>query len=1545
MNRSKLCLFLALIICPLALQARSLEEIKKSGKIYVGFTTSDYKNINYPLALEFAKYLNVKMVSLTIDWEDAFSQGGKVPADIETNPDLRYTPDAFHKVDIICSTFSMVEWRKKLFDFARTLYSAELLIIDRNADLPRDYSQLNGKTIAFMKGTTFETHMHAVNKEAGNHIILKPVNSDDDSKKLLLEGKVYGIILDADEALNFNAQNNGRFQIAFPISPASNSAWAVEKNNNLRLEVEDFFETIEVNGVLDKIFSEKFQTRYSSFVQKIKKNSKLQVYHRDLDEIIHSKKLVVAFRDRNFVFKEGEQKQFMHALAEEFADHLGVKLEYLITPTLSKYFENDKGVIIKDSSYTPDWFNYFDVACEMFAPLDWRTNKIDMVPIYPSEYTVVAMKKTNLSSIHDMHQLRGVINKGSVYEDILQKNAITNFYYANVDSFLTEVNSGRADYAILYNAFFELSEFPDLEMKFSLGDINVCWGLRKDQPKLKKELEKFINASKNDGLLGILLKAMQGKTLQSPDDFINSYFESFQTGQLPYVLYGAQDGLPQEDIFSIFQDNRGYMWFGTNAGAVRYNGREMKVYDITRGLINNTVMDIDQDSSGIIYFSTSRGVALLMNDSVMKTIFPDKSFTNIRIDSKSNKWFYGDNGIAELDNEGKEIDFSAINTELFGKIIDMESDRKGNGKFFATPRGVYYYSFTNKGLRKVLEDECYAIFLDSNDSIWYSTRDGIFIRSFRELINGGNHTVARKLNKTIGVSNVIIKQILQGKYGSVWLLSDLQIYQVISTDQKAIIYEKEIGLKNNTILSILEDAENNLWIGFSGGLQRLTNKKGLRNFFPNTLNSNIYSIHEDRRGRIWIASNNGLYYYENDLVNFNRELSIRNERCIAGNLPGGDVLVANSHSMFILNGDNLGFTRERTFTTPLENLENVFISSRGEIFLLTGLSGKVYYLSDFYAEPVLIQNHITANLYHLAEAGGVIYGGNSAGIIVFDNKQFRLEKDLDCNVWTLIWDDDKLWVGSDCGLGTYINGEYSPVNFTTRTNVVVKAIYPARNRNYLWLGTNAGVIYFNKTTGSEEFSIDSKDGLSGDEITVEGLFVDSRGLLWIGTYHGISNYNVRASSNRSYSPLCYIEQILLNGKEIDVQNNRVFRHNENNLVFEISGLSYADEQSIEYEFYLRGMENDYSSYNKGKEFKAYYSNLLPGKYEFVYRAKGKNNVWGYAQKFQFTIKKAWYDTWVFRIFVLFVVCFCVWTFYKIRLKSIEQQKKRLEKLVKERTRELEEANAEIEAQRDLATQQRDQISQQKKEITDSIHYAKRIQSSVLPSTTYLKLLLPEHFILFKPRDIVSGDFYWITENDGKPIVTAADCTGHGVPGAFMSLLGIAFLNEIVNKSPHLSAGEILDQLRKYIIKSLHQKGLEGESKDGMDMTLCIFDLPNKSVQFAGANNPLYLIRDGQLLEYKGDKMPVSIHEKMAAFTTHQIQVRKGDVMYLFSDGYADQFGGPGGKKFMYKALKELLLQIHGLPMKEQKETATKRFEEWKGEFDQVDDVVILGIRI
>ena len=282
--------------------------------------------------------------------------------------------------------------------------------------------------------------------------------------------------------------------------------------------------------------------------------------------------------------------------------------------------------------------------------------------------------------------------------------------------------------------------------------------------------------------------------------------------------------------------------------------------------------------------------------------------------------------------------------------------------------------------------------------------------------------------------------------------------------------------------------------------------------------------------------------------------------------------------------------------------------------------------------------------------------------------------------------------------------------------------------------------------------------------------------------------------------------------------------------------------------------------------------------------------------------------------------------------------------------EIEAQRDEVEAQRDLLETHRDLVVFQKNEIVESINYAQRIQSAMLPPETYFSELLHESFILYKPRDIVSGDFYWIKQVNQYIVLVAADCTGHGVPGAFMSMLGMSYLNEIVLRREIIQANQILNELRKQIKSSLRQHGLRDESKDGIDMALCVLDLKSMKMQYAGANNPLYLIKDiegrPELQEIKADRMPLGYYQgKDISFVNHDIQLEMGDTFYMFSDGFVDQKGGKEEKKFLSKNFKNLLLEIHDQPMHDQKDILELTLSDWMGDNSQVDDLLVVGVRV
>jgi serine phosphatase RsbU (regulator of sigma subunit)/HAMP domain-containing protein len=287
--------------------------------------------------------------------------------------------------------------------------------------------------------------------------------------------------------------------------------------------------------------------------------------------------------------------------------------------------------------------------------------------------------------------------------------------------------------------------------------------------------------------------------------------------------------------------------------------------------------------------------------------------------------------------------------------------------------------------------------------------------------------------------------------------------------------------------------------------------------------------------------------------------------------------------------------------------------------------------------------------------------------------------------------------------------------------------------------------------------------------------------------------------------------------------------------------------------------------------------------------------------------------------------------------ELGERERVLETKVHERTEEVVRQKEEVE-------RQSRKVVELYKNVTDSIRYAKRLQESILPPERRIKELLPDSFVLFRPKDIVSGDFYWVDKVNNKVIFAAVDCTGHGVPGAFMSLVGHNGLNQSIKEHGIVRPSDVLRDLNRISYEALH-KDRDQFVRDGMDMALCALDPDRLLLEFAGANCPLYLVRDREVVQYSPDKRPIGGFDMGdQGFTDHRIQLRKGDVIYIFSDGYADQFGGPRGKKFLYRRFRELLVEIHDKPMDRQKSLLLESFNQWRGAQEQVDDILVFGMR-
>lgn len=489
------------------------------------------------------------------------------------------------------------------------------------------------------------------------------------------------------------------------------------------------------------------------------------------------------------------------------------------------------------------------------------------------------------------------------------------------------------------------------------------------------------------------------------------------------------------------------------------------------------------------------------------------------------------------------------------------------------------------------------------------------------------------------------------------------------------------------------------------------------------------------------------------------------------------------------------------------------------------------------------------------------------------------------------------------------------------------------NFSYKYISNSDGIIWVKQDDGWYGYNNSIRGSIKNNFLNLFNkitFIAMSEEQLWVvNDKEGIFKLPSGSSQleNKTYIELGSISN---SQRKLTVDEKLSVKHSDSDLTFYFLAPSYQTVSGSSFQYKFDGLMKEWSEWTKEPIVK--FPFIPAGSYTLYYKSRDVFGNETESKEITIDIKPPFYQTFWFLIIVIAVVIVLAYFVMQLRERKLKHDKMVLEQKVKERTAEV--------------VRQKEEIAEQKEEIEASIYYAKRIQKAIVPSDEFAEKILPEHFILWKPRDIVSGDFYWLNEMDGKVIAVAADCTGHGVPGAFMSMLGVSFLNEIVANLGLEDAGVILDQLRNKVKTTLGQTGKEGEAKDGMDLALCIYDPKTKLLQYAGAYNPLYIIRNNEILETKADKMPIGIYIKEKEhFTNHQIQLKKNDTIYIFSDGYVDQFGGEKNGKFKPKRFKEKILAIQKDALVKQKEILDTTIEEWKGNNDQVDDILVIGIRI
>jgi serine phosphatase RsbU (regulator of sigma subunit) len=454
---------------------------------------------------------------------------------------------------------------------------------------------------------------------------------------------------------------------------------------------------------------------------------------------------------------------------------------------------------------------------------------------------------------------------------------------------------------------------------------------------------------------------------------------------------------------------------------------------------------------------------------------------------------------------------------------------------------------------------------------------------------------------------------------------------------------------------------------------------------------------------------------------------------------------------------------------------------------------------------------------------------------------------------------------------------------------------------------------------------------------ISSFYPQGEDIFWmIDEFSGIYRIDLSEQSLQKESFKIFTEQITNEKGDYYSLDSPVFDPSEKRVTLRLTAPYYLKDNSTQFQYLMEDRMDQWSEWTSESAIQIITG---PGVYQVKVRARNVLGVVSDPAMISFSIQTPFYQTPLFYVILIPFFFGILFLFIYAREQKLRHDKLLLEQKIDERTRE-------IQLQKEQIEHQKNEILTQKNDITSSINYASKIQNAVLPDKKLFDAAFEEYFIFYKPRDIVSGDFYWITRKGRKTIFAVADSTGHGVPGAFMSMLGNSFLNEIIKSdSVSLSPNLILNQLRDKISEALAQSGEKSSTHDGMDIALCIYDRTKSEIEFSGAYNSMYIVRNGELITVRGDMMPIGYYPKKRNFTSKSVKVVKGDILYLFTDGFPDQFGGSANKKYTIGKFKKLLVDISNQPMEEQHLILQTTLKKWQGENVRVDDVLVLGVKL
>lgn len=1019
-----------------------------------------------------------------------------------------------------------------------------------------------------------------------------------------------------------------------------------------------------------------------------------------------------------------------------------------------------------------------------------------------------------------------------------------------------------------------------------------------------------------------------------------------KTSAILFKTYSVSNGMASNTIRAIIEDKQGNLWFGTEGdGVSKYDGNNFTTYNTTNGLASNTIWSIKEDYLGNIWFGTNgSGVSKYDGNRVEAIERGDVIAQRTQHDIKK--------------INGKLVkSFTTFNSShgLANNIIwTIAEDKKRNLWFGSEGGGVSVYHENNHRKKNLL--------LNPIDSSKFFTT----------------------YNTSHGLSNNVVFSITEDKSGNIWFGTYGGGISRFNGDAFVTFNAKQ-GLASNVVFSIAEDKNHCLWFGsYGGGATKYDGKSFTKYTTSQGLaNNTIWAITKDSKDNLWFGTyGNGVSKYDgNSFTNYNTSNGLPHNivRCIKEDKHGN--IWFGTEGGGISKFDGLTFTNYNTSQgLPHNSVRCICEDKDGNLWFGTEGSG----VSKFDGKHFTNYN-------------------STHGLI--NNVVRSICRDDDGNLWFATQ------AGISCLIEKTNNSSIRFLNYSTANGLpdnYITQIIPFNNHKII-VGTNSGIAIFNalasiksidKLVGLELYNVSNNYPVKDVNVGQNAIYIDSKGVIWAGTgddktslvridYNLIEKnftlpkpeihavkineqkidwYSLIGSANDKNiidSATLIQQQIFTYGKilakkELDsikkqykgilfsniskfyaLPQNLILPYEHNSVTIEFNAIELSKNFLINYQYMLEGYDKNWSPVLKKTE--ASFGNINEGDYTFKLKAQSPNGIWSEPVTFKFKLLPPYYRTiWAYLFYIIGSI-FILWSILRRRAATFKKRQKELEKIVEERT-------VEVILQKEEAEYQKELVQEKQKEILDSIHYAQRIQQTLLAGKTLLNDNLNgknNYFVLFKPKDIVSGDFYWATKIASS--VTAhelfylavCDSTGHGVPGAFMSLLNIGFLSEAIKEKHIYEPNKIFDYVRQKLIESISSEG----QKDGFDGILICINKTTKQISYAASNNSPILVTNNNLSHLPLDKMPVGKGEKIDNFQLNNINYKIGDMLYLYTDGYPDQFGGPKGKKFKYKPLAEILLANSHLSLNQQSEILDNKFNQWKGDLEQVDDVLVIGIKI